>query len=246
MKQILSLTLLVILTFSCTHHKTESELENDNSITFSKSNELQFTFLVFDKTKVATFFERYSQFNSNNKHFAEDISQLKKTIYSNDMYGRMKSFKQHSVLPNMEDFEIALDNLNRKYYESDDEYFECCIQYVFFNQCLPEEIHDKWTQTIEGDFKFNYTFMFLLREKCKVIDQMIYGEIGYWDKKLEPILYEHIYNEITPKRAKKIKELLLKDPVFNDIHIRTDRDNFIYLLDETINENWRLLLTDWN
>lgn len=236
----------MILTFSCTNHKTETKSEKNKSIKFSKSNELQFTFLVFDKTKVDSFFTRYKKFDSGNKYFADDINNLRNSTFSCNILGRLKSFEKHSPLPNSEDYEIAIDDLNRKYYESDDEYFEVCIQSLFFNQCLPNEIHDKWTQTIEGDFKFNYTFMFLLREKCKIIDQMIYGEIGYWDKKLEPIFYEHIYNEITPERAKKIKELLLKEPIFNDPHIRTDRDNFIFLLDQAINEKWRLILTDWN
>lgn len=224
----------------------ESESKNPPSIKFSKDNELQFTFMVFDKSNMEIFFKRYEQFEAENKYFKNDIEQLKKSNYSNEITGRFKSFKQHSELPNYEDFEIAIDDLNRKYYESDDEYFEFCIQYVFFNQCLPKEIQNKWTQTIEGDFKFNYTFMFLLREKCKIIDQMIYGEIGYWDKKLEPIFFDHIFNEITPERAKKIKEILLKDVIFNDIHIRSERDNFIYLLDQTINEKWRLILSDWN
>lgn len=246
MKQTLIQTLLLLLLFSCTSKSVESESKKIPSIKFSKDHELQFTFMVFDKSNMETFFKRYEHFKAENKHFKNDIEQLKKPNYSDEIIGRFKSFKQHSDSPNFEDFEIAIDDLNRTYYESDEEYFEFCIQYVFFKQCLPKEIQNKWTQTIEGAFKFNYTFMSLLREKCKIIDQMIYGEIGYWDKKLEPIFFEHIINEITPERAKKIKEILMKDVIFNDIHIRTDRDNFIYLLDQTINEKWRLILSDWN
>lgn len=236
--------ILIIINSSCAN--SANNARNSNSHKLKQNKELQFTFLIFDKSKTDIFFSRYNQFDYTNKYFKEDISMLRKWKFSNNIQNGFKSFKNNTESPDYEDFEIALDELDEKYFENNKEYFEYVIQFVFFYECLPTEIQNKWTQTFEGDFKFDATFFSLLRQRCQIIDKMIYGEIGCWDKNLEPIFYEHIFNEITPERAIKIKALIEKDQAFDDLKFQLDRKNFIYLLDKTIDNEWRLILTDWN
>jgi len=97
-----------------------------------------------------------------------------------------------------------------------------------------------------GDFEFNVTFFNRLRTNCKVFDKIIYGETGYWDKSIQSVFRHDIFNEITAENAKLIKNCVIKDTAFSDTRLKTDKDNFIYFLDQTIQNKWRLLLIDKN
>ncbi|MGV3612790.1 MAG: hypothetical protein ACO1N0_17650 [Fluviicola sp.] len=244
MKHLLFILILLLTAFSCIH--SPKKKANKQGVVYTESNELQFTFLVFDKQKVDSFFSRYEPFNPDNTHFKEDIKKLKTLKFQKGTSKESVLFNAHSETPTREDLEIAIDDLTESYYENRQDYFDVIIQYLFFYHCLPNGFQNKWPQTIEGDFKFNFTFFSLLREKSPVLDKLIYGEIGYWDKKLVPIFEEHIFNEITPENAQKIKVLIQEEKVFQDTRFKKDREKFSYLLDKAIRKEWRLILTDWN
>ena len=213
---------------------------------FYDINQDQFTFLVFDKSKVDTFISQYEPFNYSNTLIQQNILSLTKINFENSTAKDYSSFAKNSKLLDSSDYNLAMNVINATYDKNGEEYFHGSLDYLFFYKCLPEGFQNKWIQTISGDFRFNATFFALLRDKSEIIDKMIYGEIGHWDDKLKPIFGEHIFNEITSDQAKQIKQLILNDKSFDDSRFRMDRDTFIYFLDKTINNEWRLLLTDWN
>lgn len=213
---------------------------------FYDINQDQFTFLVFDKSKVDTFISRYEPLNYSNTIIKQDILLLRKHNFDDSISRDYSFFAKNSKKPDSSDFNLAMKVIQATYDKNGEKYFHGSLDYLFFNECLPEGFQNKWTQTISGDFRFNATFFAILRDKSEIVDKMIYGEIGHWDNKLKPIFGEHIFNEVTPDKAKQIKELIEKDKSFNDIRFRVDKDNFIYFLDKTINNEWRLILTDWN
>ncbi len=219
---------------------------NNDKIEFYNNNQDQFTFLVFDRLKVDTFMSRYKPLQFSNKLIKKDLITLAKVNFENDTTIKLPSFLKNSENPDTSDFKLAINVINATYNQNGEEYFDGSLNYLFFNNCLPEAFKNKWSQTISGDFKFNSTFFAILRDKSEIIDKMIYGDIGHWDKELKQIFTEHIFNEITPDRAKKIKKIILTDKSFADIRFKVDKDNFLYFLDKTINNEWRLILTDWN
>ncbi|UZR96777.1 hypothetical protein [Chondrinema litorale] len=229
------------MTFSCGRSSMKT-----NEIEFYDLNQNQFTFLVFDKSKVDTFISRYEPLNVSNTVIKQDIFSLSKINFDNSISKDYSSFAKNSKLLDSSDFNLAMNVIKATYDKSGEEYFHGSLNYLFFYKCLPVGFQNKWTQTISGDFRFNATFFAILRDKSEIIDKMIYGEIGHWDNKLKPIFGEHIFNEITLDKAKQIKELIVKDKSFDDVKFKTDRDNFIYFLDKTISGEWRLILTDWN
>lgn len=217
-----------------------------NEIEFYDNNQDQFTFLVFDKSKVDTFMSKYEPLKFSNPVIKQELIKLTELIFDNKTKTNFRSFINNSKTPDTSDFNLAMNVIKATYDKDGEKYFHGSISYSFFYNCLPESFQDKWTQTTLGDFRFNSTFFSILRDKSEIIDKMIYGEIGYWDDKLKTIFGEHIFNEITSDQAKRIKLIILNDKSFDDNRFRTDRDNFIYFLDKTINNEWRLLLTDWN
>lgn len=227
--------------YSCgqTSMKTEE-------IEFYDINQDQFTFLVFEKSKVDTFMLRYEPLEYSNMKIKQGILSLTKLNFDSTISNDYSSYVKNSKAPDSSDFNLANKVIKATYDKNGIEYFHGSLDYLFFNECLPEGFKNKWTQTISGDFRFNATFFALLRDKSEIIDKMIYGEIGHWDKKLMPIFGEHIFNEITPANAKQIKELIEKDNIFNDERFKVDKNNFVQFLDKTINNEWRLILTDWN
>ncbi len=217
-----------------------------NQIEFYDGNQDQFTFLVLDKSKVDTFMSRYEPLDFSNTLIKADLLTLINTDFDNSLSNNYASFAKNTKLPDASNIELAKNVIKATYEENGESYFSGSLEYLFFNKCLPEGFQNKWTQAFLGDFRFNATFFAILRDKCATIDQMIYGDTGYWDKKLDPIFGEFIFNEITPDKAKQIKELIEQEESFNDIRFSVDRDNFIYFLDKTINNEWRLILRDWN
>ena len=227
--------------YSCGHTTMKT-----NEIEFYDNNQDQFTFLVFDKSKVDTFMLRHEPLDYSSMTIKKDILSLTKLNFDSTISNDLSSFIKNSEAPNSSDYNLANNVIKATYDKNGEEYFHGSLNYLFFHECLPEGFKNKWTQTVSGDFRFNVTFFALLRDKSEIIDKMIYGEIGHWDKKLMPIFGEHIFNEITRDNAKQIKELIEKDESFNDERFKVDKDNFVYFLDKTINDEWRLILTDWN
>jgi len=222
MRSLLYIIILTITEFSC----IQSSKKN-NEIEFYDINQDQFTFLVFDKSKVDTFISRYESLDYSNIIIKQDLLSLTKLNFDNSISSDYSSFAKNLKKPDSLDFNLAMNVIQATYDKNGEEYFHGSLNYLFFYECLPEGFQNKWIQTISGDFRFNATFFAILRDKSKIIDKMIYGEIGYWDDKLKPIFGEHIFNEITPAKAKQIKELIEKDKSFNEIRFRVDRDNFI-------------------
>lgn len=241
MRQLLKIVIITMTVVSCGRSSM-----NTDEMEFYDLNQEQFTFLVFDKSKVDTFILRYEPLNYSNTVIRQDILSLTKINFDNSISKDYSSFIKNSKLLDSSDFNQAMDVIKAAYGQNGEEYFHGSLEYLFFYKCLPLGFQNKWTQTISGDFRFNATFFAILRDKSEVIDKMIYEEIGHWDSKLKPIFGEHIFNEITPDKAKQIKEIIVTDKSFDDFRFKTDRDNFIYFLDKTISGEWRLILTDWN
>jgi hypothetical protein len=209
-------------------------------------NQEQFTFLVFDKSKVDTFMSKFETLVFRNPTIKDELMKLTALKYNSTKRANFSSFNKNTKASDTSDFNLATNVIKTTYDNNGEKYFHGSLSYLFFYNCLPDCFQDKWTQTTLGDFRFNTTFFSLLRDKSEIIDNMIYGRIGYWDIKLKTIFGEHIFNEITQDKAKQIKDLIETDKSFNDIRFKQDRDNFIFFLDKTIKNEWRLILTDWN
>jgi hypothetical protein len=233
--------LVAVTMFSCGQSTMKT-----NEIEFYDNNQDQFTFLVFDKSKVDTFMSKYEPLKYSNPTIKQSLIKLTEVQFYDNTKTNFPSFINNSKTPDTSDFNLAMNVIKATYDKDGEKYFHGSLSYLFFYNCLPDRLQDKWTQTTLGDFRFNATFFSILRDKSEIIDKMIYGEMGYWDNKLKPIFGEHIFNELTSDQAKQIKQLILNDKSFDDNRFKTDRDNFIYFLDKTINNEWRLLLTDWN
>jgi hypothetical protein len=233
--------LIAVTTFSCGQSAMKT-----NEIQFYENYQDQFTFLVFDKSKVDTFMSKYEPLKFSNPSIKQDLIKLTEVEFNDNTKTNLPSFINNSKTLDTSDFHLAMNVIKATYDNDGEKYFDGSLNYLFFYNCLPDNLQDKWIQTWLGDFRFNTTFFSILRDKSEIIDKLIYGEIGVRDEKLLPIFEEHIFNEITSDQAKQIKQLIINDKSFDDSRFRTDRDNFIYFLDKTINNEWRLLLTDWN
>lgn len=233
--------LIAVTMFSC----GQSAIKR-NEIEFYDNNQDQFTFLVFDKSKVDTFMSKYEPLKFSNALIKQDLMILTKVKFSDNAKTSFSSFIKNSKTPDTSDFHLAMNVIKATYETKGEKNFKGSLDYLFFFNCLPDSFQAKWTQTTLGDFQFNATFFSILRDKSEIIDKLIYGDISNRDEKLTPIFKEHIFNEITSDQARLIKQLIINDKSFDDSRFRTDRDNFIYFLDKTMNNEWRLFLTDWN
>ncbi len=232
---------LLFAMLSCGQSSMKTE-----EIEYIKDNQDQFTFLVFDKSQVDTFMSKYAPLNFGNNLLKQDILQLTKSnLNSNELNGD-SSFSKNTNRPDSSDFNLAKTIIKATCERGEEDHFQECLNYLFFNKCLPKDFQNKWTQTFQGDFRFNASFFATLRDKCQVFDNLIYGEIGHWDEELMTIFNGHIFNEITPDIAQQIKELIEKDKSFDDIEFKKDRTYFIYFLEMTIKKEWRMILIDWN
>ncbi|MFT3680466.1 MAG: hypothetical protein QM791_09355 [Ferruginibacter sp.] len=101
-------------------------------------------------------------------------------------------------------------------------------------------------QTTLGDFKLSATFFELLRSRCKIFSDHIYGSEGYWDKRLQLVFGNDINNEVRADAAEQIRACVLADTIFNRKSLQPSKDNFILLLDNVIKGEWRMLLHDSN
>jgi hypothetical protein len=221
----------------------------ERPITFYNTNQDQFTFLVFKKNAVDNFFRKYKPLRFSNKiliqAFRDSLLSQKFEIGRVDE-NHAEAFAKNTKQFGMSDFNLAKNVLNATLNNEGNKYFPGSLDYLFFYECLPQKFKYKWPQSTLGHFEFNSTFFALLRDKSKELDNLIYGEIGFWDKNIQMIFGEYTFNEITPEIAKNIKYTIISDKVFNDPRFASDRANFLEFLDNTITKEWRLILIDWN
>ncbi len=241
MKPLLYLIIISMSLASC-----KQAVQQNDTMEFFDFNQEQFTFLVFDKSRIDTFMTKFDPLEYSNELIKRELIKLTQLQFENNPKETLPSFDKNSEKPDVSDRDIAVDAIKTTYDKDGDEHFSVSLAYLFFYNCLPDCFQNKWTQSIIGDFRFNSIFFAILRDNSEIIDKMIFSEIIYRDEKLAPIFGEHIFNEITPDNAKQIKELIVNDKSFDDVRFKTDRDNFIYFLDKTISGEWRLILTDWN
>jgi hypothetical protein len=212
-------------------------------------NQTQFTFLVFDKSSVDTFFlTNDSLIYKNEKLRKEIVDSLTSQVFAKlqlEEYGNMQPYTSNTDKLDSSYFDLAA-NVIEEATKGDNEYFSAAVQYLFFYKCLPAKFKYKWFQTSLGHFSFNANFFALLRDKSKELDDLIYGNTGYWDKELQQVLKLNIYNEITAETAGKIRQTIVTDSSFNDKKFELDRINFLEFLDKTIANEWRLILVDWD
>lgn len=214
-------------------------------------NQTQFTFLVFDKSAVDTFFNSYEPLNFGNENLKKAfintllIQNFEDTTIEK-LEKEISEFSPNTDKPDTGSFELAKDVIKLSLEKESDKYFSASLNYLFFYNCLPLKFRHKWTQTTLGHFEFNASFFALLRDKSKEIDDLIYGNTGQWDDDLRIIFGEYIFNEINSETANKIRSTILKDTAFNDKFFSKDKANFLEFLDKTVYKEWRLVLIDWD
>jgi hypothetical protein len=179
-------------------------------------NQTQFTFLVFEKSAVDTFFKTYQPLNFRNEKLKKAFTDS--LLVQNFDYVQMarleqgtKEFSTNTDKPDTSDFNLAKNVLKATLENGGDKYFSGSLNYLFFYDCLPLKFKHKWTQSTLGHFEFNATFFALLRDKSKELDDLIYGNIGQWDEDIKSIFGEYIFNEINSETANKIRSTILND-----------------------------------
>lgn len=241
MKPLFYLLFILISLGSCIQTASKNE-----DTTFYNTHEDKFTFLVFDKAKVDTFLSKFEPLKYSNAALKQELILLSKIKLDTSSTAHINSFIKNTTSPDSSDYKLAIDVINATYNKDGEEYFQGSLNYLFFYNCLPTEFKIKWTQTWLGDFQFNSHFFEILRKKSEIIDKIIYGEISQHDSQLLPIFEGFIFNEINSEQAQQIKQLIENDKSFDDPRFKTDRDNFIYFLDKTSKNEWRLILKDCN
>ncbi|GGD32777.1 hypothetical protein GCM10011343_23550 [Flavobacterium orientale] len=208
----------------------------------------QFTFIVLNKNSVDDFFKNNKELNFNNPELKKMIID---SLYNGTNNERINiknyDFLKNTKEPNQYEYQLSQNVIKATYFENQEEYFTGSLDYFFYFKCLPKEFKYKWTQTSLGNFQFNSTFFSILRDNSPELDKIIYGDIGNYDENLKKIFQDPlIFNEITPENAKKMKQTILSNVKFNDKRFKQDKLNFLYFLNQTIEEKWRLILIDWN
>jgi hypothetical protein len=238
------LIIILFLSFGMFCYGQTKNIMENTTFEYYDNNEDKFGFMIFDSENVDTFFRQYMPIHGKNEKFEISFRYLKEKQYS--LEAAEKMFSKHIRLPNNSEIELAKNILTATTVEGNEEYFMASRRYLFFYECLPERFQYLWVQNFGGGFEFNVTFFNLLRTKCKIFDNIIFGSTGYWDKNLQIVFGDKIFNEITSENALLIRHCIDQAIAFNDSRLQTDRENFIYLLDKVIAEKWRLLLIDNN
>lgn len=236
------LTLLVVATvIGCTQNKSQQKNKKND---YLAHKEYEFAFVVFDKLKVDTFFTKYTPVRITNKTLRKSIDAIAQQPIIN-AYPNV-AFAKNTRQPTDDDYTLAANVLKAINGKDGDKYFSGAVGYLLFYECLPAEFHQKWVQVQLGDFKIDETFFKLLRKNCKLFDDLIYGNTGYWDKNLILVFEHEVFNEITPANAKTIKACITGNNIFNDVSFIRDKAMLISFLDNIILGKWRMLLLDWN
>ncbi|QIG88635.1 hypothetical protein G6R40_02675 [Chryseobacterium sp. POL2] len=207
-------------------------------------NDLQFTFLVFDNQKIDIFLKNYQSFDFQNEKLKNDLKKLSQiNPVSQDTLS--KKYIHNTKKIEATDYALA-EEVIESTLNGNKEYWNAGLDYLFFKETLPEKFQQKWVQSHLGNFEFKISFLSLLREKNKIFDDLIYGNIYNNDKRLEQFNSEYITNEITPEIAQSLKYTLETDKNFQDVKFQNDKKIFIEFLDKTIQKEWKMFLLDWN
>ncbi len=245
MLRFLTNLVIAILLFSC---KPSENKTVHNRVKYYSNNQDQFTFLVFEKDNIDSFMTRYEPLNAENAVIIRDIKNILTNLsfeLPRENSENKLNYTSNTQQPDVSSYELAQSVIQSTI--DSQEYFLASLSYLFFYKCLPDSFTYKWHQTTLGHFEFNATFFSLLRDNNKELDEIIYGERGYWDEKLKPILNgETIYNEITDADARTMKLTIQTNTAFNDARFQADKEKFIAFLDNVISNKWRLILIDWN
>lgn len=238
----LLLTFLLIAFFTaCRTRKNQHIVQQANYLT---AKEDEFSFVVFDKAKLDTFFKKYNPIQANNNAIRKSFETMAKE--ANSPISPDSLHIRNTRQPTTDDYALAIKILSSLKGKDNSQYFNDGVNYLLFYECLPAEFHQKWPQTQLGDYEVNATFFKLLRENCKAFNDIIYGNTGYWDKNLVANFQYEVFNEITPMTAEAIKACITGNKVFDDISFHQDKAMFISFLDKVIMGKWRMLLLDWN
>lgn len=160
--------LIAVTLFSCGQSNMKT-----NEIKFYDNNQDQFTFLVFDKSKVDTFMSKYEPLKFSNPVIKQDLIKLTEVKFNNNTKTNFRSFINNSKTPETSDFHLAMNVIKATYDNDGEKYFDGSLNYLFFYNCLPDSFQNKWIQTWLGDFRFNTTFFSVLRDKSEIIDKLI-------------------------------------------------------------------------
>ena len=241
--------ILFCTTFSCSGQQ-DKKMNQKDTIEYFNINQTQFTFLVFEKSKIDSFFNSFSNFKSSNKKLVDEIKLLRQIKFETNneinVDRTIKNYDGNSEEPDTSSFGLAMNVLSSIEDSTIEEYFTANIDYLFFRKCLPDEFNYKWHQSTLGHFEFNATFFAYLRENSKALDELIYGERGFWDEKLKIIFGEYIFNEINEETAIEIKNVIISNPIFEDMRFENDKLIMTKFLNQVIDKKWRMILIDWN
>lgn len=229
--------LVASLILSCINTESHNRMP---SISDSRHNQTQFTFLAFDAASM----QRWNAGASISKESLAsllalgDFDSLKATERSLASYNlNTQSIAKSDVTLARSILQSAM-NGEKKYVGE-------ARQYLYYYNWLPKEFSAKWVQTEKGHFEFDATFFAELRDASTELDQLIYGTKGHWPAEWKLILEGHIYNEITPESAMSIRKSLLESKSLQAETFKQDRTLLLQLLNKVIAGEWRLLLLDW-
>lgn len=211
---------------------------------FYDTQQDKITFLVFDKSKADSFTLNYSPLTINNPTIKKELLELHSIELRTDI--SPSALASNTVTVDSNDFNLAIDVIHSTFSEGGESYFAGSLNYLFFQKCLPIGLTNKWSQSNLGDFKFNTLFFTNLYSRSDIFKKLVDADIQNYHEDLLSVIGPNCYNEITPNNADEIKNKILKDSRFADIRFKTDKDNFLYLLDKTIIGEWRLFINDWD
>jgi len=130
------LLLMSITLFGC--GQDQSFMEH-TSTEFYTNNEDHFGFLVFDKSRVDTFFQNYTPVEIKNLKLKTAFINLldSDTIPSaTDTF----NFFTHTDKPKYSDYQLAKNVLKATSEKDGEKYFQGSATYLFFFDCLPNEL----------------------------------------------------------------------------------------------------------
>lgn len=246
LRHLISYTILLTSIFACGQARKPNM--NEQRV-YHNLNQTQFTFVVFDRSAVDSFFAKYKPLSLKNETLKRSLQASLLDQHFNENKKEevnVRHFAGNTEPLDTSSFNLAINVLKATLEEGGEEYFSGSLHYLFFYECLPQKFKYKWSQSTLGHFEFNASFFALLRDKSKELDDLIYGNEGYWAEDMKTLFSEYIFNEITPDMARKIKNTITEDVSFDDNRFATDRANFIEFLDRTISKEWRLVLIDWD
>src|SRR5688572_20616345 len=104
--------------------------------TFYDNNQDQFTFLVFDRSRVDTFMSKYEPLNYKNTVIKQDLIRLTEVKSDDNKTNNNPSFIVNSKAPDTSDYNLAMNVIKATYGLEGEKYFDGSLNYLFFYNCL--------------------------------------------------------------------------------------------------------------